>query len=140
MEYRRFGDKIILRIEKGEEVLAVIRAVCEQENILLASVSGIGAVGDVILGVFNSERFEYETRQFVGDMEIVSCVGNVSTMNGETYLHLHMTVGNVTKGMVHAGHLSKAIISLTGEFILQIVDGQVDRKYSPEIGLNLIKF
>ena len=140
MEYRRFGDSVVLRIQKGEEILETIKEVCAMEQIALAEVSGIGAVNDVTLGVFNSEKFEYESQRFTGDMEIASCTGSVTQMNGEVYLHLHMVVGNVTKSIVHAGHLNQARISLTGEFILRVIDGQVGREYSPEVGLNLFKF
>lgn len=140
MEYRRFGDSVVLRIQKGEEILETIKEVCAMEQIALAEVSGIGAVNDVTLGVFNSEKFEYESQRFTGDMEIASCTGSVTQMNGEIYLHLHMVVGNVTKSIVHAGHLNQARISLTGEFILRVIDGQVGREYSPEVGLNLFKF
>ena len=140
MEYRRFGDSVVLRIQKGEEILETIKEVCAREQIALAEVSGIGAVNDVTLGVFNSEKFEYESQRFTGDMEIASCTGSVTQMNGEVYLHLHMVVGNVTKSIVHAGHLNQARISLTGEFILRVIDGQVGREYSPEVGLNLFKF
>lgn len=140
MEYRRFGEGIVIRLQKGEEVLETLRAVCEKEGVALASVSGIGAVNDVTLGVFNSEKFEYESKQYTGDMEIASCVGNITQMNGETYLHLHMVTANATKGVVYAGHLNRGMISLTGEFILHVIDGCVDREYSPEVGLNLFKF
>lgn len=131
---------MVLRIQKGEEILETIKEVCAREQIALAEVSGIGAVNDVTLGVFNSEKFEYESQRFTGDMEIASCTGSVTQMNGEVYLHLHMVVGNVTKSIVHAGHLNQARISLTGEFILRVIDGQVGREYSPEVGLNLFKF
>lgn len=131
---------MVLRIQKGEEILETIKEVCAREQIALAEVSGIGAVNDVTLGVFNSEKFEYESQRFTGDMEIASCTGSVTQMNGEIYLHLHMVVGNVTKSIVHAGHLNQARISLTGEFILRVIDGQVGREYSPEVGLNLFKF
>ena len=140
MEYRRFGDSVVLRIQKGEEILEALCAVCEKEQIMLASVSGIGAADDVTLGVFNSAKFQYESQQFTGDMEIASCTGSVTRKDGETYLHLHMVVGNVTKGLVHAGHLNRAVISLTGEFTLHVIDGEVGREYSPEVGLNLFKF
>ena len=140
MEYRVFGDSIVLRIQKGEEILDTIKAVCEQEKVALAEVSGIGAVNDVTLGVFNSKKFVYESTRYTGDMEIVSCMGNVTQKDGEVYLHLHMAVANATKGVVYAGHLNDAKISLTGEFILRIIDGRVEREYSPEVGLNLFRF
>ena len=36
----------------------------EREQIMLASVSGVGAVKNVTLGVFNSEKLQYESQQF----------------------------------------------------------------------------
>lgn len=140
MEYRVYGNDIVLRIQKGEEILNCIQTVCETENITLGSVTGLGAVGEVTLGVFNREKFAYEKQSYVGDMEIASCIGNISTMEGKTYLHIHMVVGNVTKDICHAGHLNRAIVSLTGEFILHKINGVVEREYSPEVGLNLFKF
>ena len=83
MEYRRFGSDCVIRIQKGEEILAALRQVCTQENIVLASVNGIGAVNDVTLGVFNSKKFVYESTRYTGDMEIVSCMGNVTQKDGE---------------------------------------------------------
>ena len=55
MEYRKFGSTYILRIDRGEEILASITTLCNAEKIRLGSVSGIGAVGEVTLGVFNRE-------------------------------------------------------------------------------------
>ena len=97
-------------------------------------------MGEVTLGVFNRENFAYEKQTYTGDMEIASCVGNISTMEGKNYLHIHMVVGNVTDGICHAGHLNRAVVSLTGEFILPKIEGTVEREYSPDVGLNLFKF
>ena len=59
MEYRKFGNDYVLRIDKGEEILQAVSQVCEKEGIRLGTVNGIGAVGDVTLGVFNREKFLY---------------------------------------------------------------------------------
>ena len=104
------------------------------------SVSGIGAVGEVTLGVFNREKFAYESTTYTGDYEIASCSGTITTKEGETYLHIHMAVGNAVKDECHGGHLNRAVVSLTGEFVIQQLDGTVEREYSPEVGLNLFKF
>ena len=140
MEYRRYGDDVVLRIQKGEEILESIRVVCEREHILTGSISGLGAVGQLTLGVFNSKKFVYETTDYTGDMEIASCVGNITTMDGKCYLHVHLAAANPTKGLVVGGHLSRGVVSLTGEFILHAIPAAVDREYSPEVGLNLFKF
>ena len=115
-------------------------ALCNAEKIRLGSVSGIGAVGEVTLGVFNREKFAYESTTYTGDYEIASCSGTITTKEGETYLHIHMAVGNAVKDECHGGHLNRAVVSLTGEFVIQQLDGTVEREYSPEVGLNLFKF
>ena len=67
-------------------------------------------------------------------------VGNVTRKDGAPYLHLHITIGNPVTGEVHAGHLSSATISATLELFLQVWDGQVGRKFSDAVGLNLLEF
>ena len=47
MEYRRFGDTIIARIDKGEEIVAQVRRIAEAEEIRLASVETLGALSDL---------------------------------------------------------------------------------------------
>ena len=72
-------------------------------------------------------------------MEITSLLGNVSQMNGEVYLHLHITLADENYN-VHGGHLTSAVISATGEIIIDTIDGIVDREFDEEVGLNLFKF
>ena len=43
MEYKRFGSRMVLRIDRGEEVLTQLRRAAEQEGIRLAAVNGLGA-------------------------------------------------------------------------------------------------
>lgn len=140
MEYRKFGSTCLLRIDRGEEILTSITALCKAEKIGLGSVSGIGAVGEVTLGVFNREQFLYESTTYKGDYEIASCSGTITTKEGKPYLHIHMAAANSVKGECHGGHLNRAVVSLTGEFVIQQLAGTVEREYSPEVGLNLFKF
>ena len=83
MEYCKFGNDYIVRIAKGEEILATLSQLCEKEEIKLGTVIGIGAVNKVTLGVFNSVDKKYESTTYTGDMEISSCTGNISTMDGK---------------------------------------------------------
>lgn len=139
MEYRKFKDTLIVRIDKGEEILQQLRRVSEQEGIRLAEVSALGAVNDFTVGVFDTEEKRYYSNRFQGRFEIVSLTGTVSTMDGEFYAHLHMSAGN-DKGAVFGGHLNQAFVSATCEMVVRVIDGEVDRKFSEEIGLNLFRF
>lgn len=139
MEYKRFENKIIMRLDKGEEILEQIKNVSLKENIKLANVSGLGATGDFTVGVYDVLKKKYFSNNFQGNFEIVSLTGTINTMNDEFYTHLHMSCGN-DSGVVYGGHLNKAIISATCEIVIDIIDGKVDRKFDEEIGLNLFKF
>lgn len=139
MDYRRFDDTIIARIDKGEEILEQLKVIAEKEEIKLASVSALGATDDITVGVFRTGEKKYYANHFTGDMEIVSLTGTVSTMDGAFYPHLHMSAGD-TEGHVFGGHLNRAVISATCEMVIHVIDGQVDRKFDENIGLNLFAF
>ena len=139
MEYRRFGKTIVMRIDKGEEVLTQLKAMALAESIQLASVRALGATNDFTVGVFKVDEKKYYANHFTGDFEIVSLTGTISTMNGEYYAHLHMSAGDA-QGRVFGGHLNEAIISATCEMVVEVIDGRVERAYDDDIGLNLFKF
>lgn len=139
MEYRKFGNNIVIRIDKGEEILAKIKEVALSENINLARVTALGATDDFTVGVFDVEEKKYHPHTFKGSHEIVSLTGTINTMNGEFYTHIHMSAGN-EKGEVFGGHLNRVIVSATCEMIISTIDGKVDRIFDESTGLNLFKF
>ena len=139
MEYRKFDNTIIARIDKGEEILEKVKEIALKENIKLASISALGAVNDFTVGVFKTDEKKYYSNSFQGYFEITSLTGTINTMNDEFYCHIHMSAGN-EKGEVFGGHLNRAIVSATCEMGITIIDGAVDRYFDEEIGLNLFKF
>ena len=139
MEYKKFNNTIVARIDKGEEILEKIKEISLKENIKLANINALGATNDFTVGVFKTSEKKYYSNNFKGDFEIVSLTGTVNTMNGEFYTHIHMSAGD-SDGKVFGGHLNKAIVSATCEMIINIIDGKVDRVFDEEIGLNLLEF
>lgn len=139
MEYKKFENTIITRIDKGEEILEKIKEIALLENIKLANINALGATNDFTVGVFKTEEKKYYSNNFKGDFEIVSLTGTINTMNNEFYSHIHMSAGN-DKGEVFGGHLNRAIVSATCEMVINIIDGKVDRKYDETVGLNLFSF
>lgn len=139
MEYRKFGNTIIARIDKGEEILEQVKEIALKEQVKLASVQALGAINKFTVGVFKTDEKKYLSNEFKGSFEIVSLNGIINTMNNEFYCHLHMSAGN-DKGEVFGGHLNQATVSATCEMVITIIDGIVDRYYDEQIGLNLFKF
>ena len=139
MEYKRFDNTVIVRIDRGEEILEQLAVVAQKENIKLASVQALGATDSFTVGVYDTESKQYHSNEINGAFEIVSLVGTVNTMNGEFYSHLHMSAGN-EKGEVFGGHLNRARVSATCELVITVINGTVDRFRDEKIGLNLFDF
>lgn len=139
MEYRRFGDTLVMRVDLGEEICGQILKVAEKENIMLAEINGLGAVNDFTTGVFDTVNKEYHSNHFKGAFEIVSLTGTLTRKEDEPYLHVHLSAGD-EKGNVFGGHLNEAVVSATGEIIIRLIDGTVDRCFRDQIGLNLFAF
>ena len=139
MEYRKFDNDYIVRLNRGEEVVDCLKELCKEEDIKLAEITGLGASNLVEIGIFNPGTKEYNTKIFEGMFEITSLVGNATRKDGEVYLHIHINFGD-ENGIVRGGHLVRAKISATSEIIARKIDGKVGRKLSEEVGLNLLSF
>lgn len=139
MDFKRIGNKVIMRIDKGEEVVETIKKFCEDHKITLGSISGLGAAGRIKVGLFNVQEKKYYSTVLKGDYEITNLTGNISTMNGETYLHLHITASD-HEMRAFGGHLNEAVISGTCELVIDVIDGIVDRQFNEDVGLNIYKF
>ena len=66
MEYRRFGNDIAVRLDRGEEVLDRLKKVCLAEGVKVASVSAIGATDDFTVGVLDVKAHKYLSNNYNG--------------------------------------------------------------------------
>lgn len=139
MEYKCFGDNIIARIDRDEEILSALKEIALKEHMILADVHALGAIKSFTVGVYDTVKKEYLKNDFEGAFEIVSLTGSVDTMNGEFYSHIHMSAGD-KNGKVFGGHLNKAVVSATCEMFIRKIDGKIDRMKDSETGLNIFRF
>ncbi|MBR4132822.1 MAG: DNA-binding protein [Oscillospiraceae bacterium] len=139
MDYRRFGDDIALRLDPGEEICASLLALAEQEDIKLASFTGLGAVNDLTVGVLDLTEKKYYSSTFTGTFEVVALVGNLSRQEGKPYLHAHISVGDRSCRVI-GGHLNRAVISATAEIFLHLLPGEAGRRFNPDLGINTLDF
>ncbi len=139
MEYTRSGNHYVMRVDKGEEILEKIEELCRLEDIKAGSVVGLGACNRVVIGLFDTEQKVFKKKELTGPMEISSLIGNISTKNGETYLHFHV---NVCKEdlQVMGGHMASCVVSATAEITVTRLDTVIERQMDEEIGLNLYRF
>jgi len=140
MEYRRFDDAYVIRLDRGDEIISCITDFCRKENVQLGSLTGLGAADHAVIGLYDvTERFYHKT-ELNGPMEITSLVGNITTKDDETYLHLHINLCDETMS-VRGGHLNECRISATSEIIVKKIEGRVERLHDTEVtGLNIFRF
>ena len=137
MKLRKFGNKLVVRIDKGEEIVETLTQLCKKNKIKLGSVSGVGGIERVTVGSFKAKTKEYFSQELIGDYEITNLIGNISTMKGKIYLHLHITISD-SNNNAFGGHLNSAIISTTGEIIIEEIKGEIEREFNEEVKLNLL--
>lgn len=139
MDYKRFGNKIVLRLKKGDKVRESIREVAVKENIKAGYFTGIGAVDTLKIGLFYPEKGDYTWDYYNEDMEVTSIVGNIGMVDGDQLVHTHITCGRA-KSEIIGGHLDEATCSLTMEIFIDVIDGEIVKRLDPDLGINTIEF
>lgn len=139
MEYAESGGVIVARLEVGEEIVACVTAVAERENLTFAEVSGIGAVKEFGVSVYDVAAKKYYDNYFDGPMELTSLLGTVTRKDGAPYVHLHATAGG-SDGRVYGGHLKRAVVGATCELVIRAGEMTVGRRVDEATGLNVFDF
>ena len=141
MDYRVFGNQIVLRIDRGEEVMETIVKLCEKEKIKLGSIVGLGAADHLVMGLYDVEKQKFSEIKLDKPLEITSIVGNITEMEGKPYLHVHINAAD-SEGRAYGGHLKEVVISGTSELFITVIDGHVGREKDSitNTGLNLFKY
>ena len=144
MDYRKFGETYYARMDKGDEIIGCILALCRKENIASAIFSGIGGCSGAEIQTFIPENGTFETETLTGMLELASLNGNIVTDEaGNSYHHTH-AVFSYKEGSRHcmaAGHIRSITVLYTGEIELRpVTGGAIKRKYDAETGTGFWDF
>jgi len=137
MEFKNAGERWLIRLEKGEEIISSLLQFSKENNVFSASIMGIGATDRVSLSIFDPSLNKYIEKEYKGDYEISSLMGNISLFEGEPALHVHITLGD-RENKALAGHLNYAYISGTCEIFVDQFSSHLERKLDKESGLKLL--
>lgn len=138
MEFVKSNIGYVIRLEKGERLVEKLTEFCKEKNIHSGIFNGIGAVLAAEIGFYNLGKKEYEFKKFNQLLEIASLIGNVSLVDGEPFLHIHVVVSD-NNFQCFGGHLKEAIVGATCEVYLTDFELTLVRKFDSEIGLNLLE-
>lgn len=139
MDSRSKDGVHLVRLDRGEDVLARLTRYLGQHLIGSGTVTGIGAVRDVEVGAYVSAENRYEKVRLEGEWELLSFQGTVAILDGEPFVHPHVVVGNAA-AEVRGGHLFGATVAVTGEFTILEAGVAVSRRLVEDVGLKLWHF
>ena len=129
---------IFARMFPGEDVLEAIETVAKEHGVRSGQLSLIGAVSKAKLGYFHIKVGEYRDFTVDEDVEVVSCIGDISTHEGNLVVHAHMIVADEA-GKCIGGHLLAGCeVSVTIELVIIETEIELIRKRDDVTGLNLL--
>ena len=134
MQSKEKSGLIFIRLFPGEDIYQTLNKVCQKHRVKTAVVlSGVGQLKKFKLGYFR-EKGDYAPEEFAKPHEMLSLAGIISEHEGDYNFHLHVALGNETKGVV-GGHLIKGTVEVTNEIVLLKTDLAVTRKLEESSGL-----
>ncbi|MAV63844.1 MAG: hypothetical protein CMG00_01480 [Candidatus Marinimicrobia bacterium] len=138
MKYKVVNDKLIIRLDKDEYVNKSVIEVFNREGLKCGWVSGLGAVCDVDLAYYNLKNKKYSRKKFCDYFELVSFSGNILLLDASHFIHSHVTLSSSDFKAI-GGHLFDAKISVTGEFKVDVLNVDINRKLCSNFNLNLME-
>ena len=138
METLRGDAGIMVRLFKGEELIAALASLMRQRGLGSGFVTGLGAVEDVELGYYDIAKRTYERRHFEASHELVGLTGSLSWYDGSPFPHVHVVLGDSSM-RAFAGHCFRARVSATVELLVRPQLRRVERAMDDEVGLHLMQ-
>jgi len=130
MYYSKTKSGYVLRLEVGEELQESLRQFVQKEGLEGGFYQGIGMLHQVELAFFLREEKEYHRQFFDGDFELVSLLGNISSVEEEALPHSHVVLSN-QKFETVSGHLVRGTVCVTAEIFLVPSDISLGREEDP---------
>ncbi len=137
MNYIAQDQSYIVRLSKGEQLVASLTSLVKKEDIQGAWISGLGGSLSVELGFYQLDTKYYDWKIFDQLLEITSLQGNVSWVDGEPKLHIHGSFSD-EKMCGLGGHVKELTVSGTCEIKLDVIDVSLSRRHDEAIGLDLL--
>lgn len=139
MTYRYDGTNWIVRLAKGERLMAGLKELISKEPVASAWLSGIGGSAWVELGFYDLPTQQYHWQKVDEPLEITSLQGNIAFDEaGEPVLHMHGTFSRADLSAI-GGHVKDLEVAGTCEILVQHWDSdKITRRHDEQVGLSLL--
>ncbi|NEU59080.1 PPC domain-containing DNA-binding protein [Halorussus sp. MSC15.2] len=137
MNYREVsGDReFVARLGHGEDWREEIESLAADEGVDAAWFVAMGAVQDATIWYYDQSELQYREVTFDEPLEVASCVGNVSWLDGDRFAHTHAVLSRKS-GQTLAGHLDSATV-FAGELYMRTFEDELERERDEPTDLDL---
>jgi len=138
---KRHSHKVhILKLDKDQLLLESLTEFAKKKSIEFAEIFFIGAVQNAKVMYFDQEKKEYVHHNFLGGYEVLSGIGNISLLDGEPFVHVHITLAD-KEGKAMGGHLDEGTKVWLIEASIHQYNGlgmkPIERKFDYALCLNV---
>ena len=139
MQSRDAGTGFVIKLERGEELIATLTDFCTRRGMHAGVFQGIGAVERVKIGYYDLEKREYFFRDEAGVFEVASMQGNVALVNDVPFIHAHAVLSRCDESLECIGaHIKEAYVAVTLEVYMTPLEISLSRKMDDSVGLKLL--
>jgi len=127
-----------LILSQGDEVLSALQTFANEQHVVSAHFSAIGAVRDPEVGWFDPARKQYKGMSLHEQMEVLTLSGDIALgVDGKPVVHTHVALGR-SDGQSWGGHLLAATASPTLELYVTTYPEAIHKRFDPATDLQLI--
>lgn len=131
------GRAYLLKISKGDDLLAALEDFCSENQIKCGTITGIGSMLACSYGVFDPKKKVFNKKKCEEYAEVLNLIGNIGLKEDRPYVHAHIMLAK-SDGCVEGGHLmagSKVFVSEV--FVQELIGTPKTRKLDKATGLSL---
>jgi predicted DNA-binding protein with PD1-like motif len=118
----KLGRIFLLRLPYDADLLQSLTDVAIKNRMQMATFFVIGAVKKAAVEFYDQQEKVYRRIRIEENLEIVTCMGNVSLKENKTFVHCHATFAN-RLGETLGGHLAEGTTIFAAEAHFQEVLG-----------------
>jgi len=128
---------VIKSLSHGADLIEEIKAICKEEKIKAGWFNAVGALKKLSVAFYDQNKKKYSKRIIPSPCEITSCMGNISLLDGEIFVHAHINVADELS-RVSGGHLLESEI-FAAEACIFPSDEILEREFDSVTKLKLWK-
>ncbi len=133
------GRAFVIKPDYGEDLIEAVEKAAEKLNVTAGVFWAIGAVRKAAVSYYDQTEKKYVKHRIDKPLEILSCTGNVSELEGKRVIHAHVALAD-RDGKAYGGHLERGTEVFSGEiFLIETRGSPLTRGYDETTGLNVLQ-